>query len=199
MKLIEFQKETEILAETERLIKEHGYKKFTTAKTKESRFNRLIDGFADVIRPVEIGTPETGKGIAITRADITLPCSVPNQEAALADCWLLTNTTDAALLADSITRIVIGDYGAFFEVAADHIIRDELMIPASQQYRTRPPYIDTVKYLWYTDKTTKSTKVYHQLRPVAYADYRPDYYYVSVYEALAIPDEALKDRLLARS
>lgn len=85
------------------------------------------------------------------------------------------------------SRIVVGDYGAFIEFSEDNL-RSDLIIQPGQEYRiTDKKYSKNVKYIWYTIADRSHIKVYHQKKRVAYADYRPYLYYVSVHEVLGEP------------
>lgn len=76
-------------------------------------------------------------------------------------------------IATGYTRIVVGDYGAYIEMAPLHIVRDN--IEAKFPGKPKRP----VKYLWLQTKDVLQTKVYYQRDTVAYADYIPGMYYVS--------------------
>ena len=96
-------------------------------------------------------------------------------------------TLQGTLIATSYDRIVVGDYGAYIEFSAKHIPKHSLVVPADQKYRLRKPYIDTVKYLWFTTKDCSNCKIYGQLRGVTYADYKPGKFYISPYEIRTTP------------
>lgn len=87
---------------------------------------------------------------------------------------------DGKPIARRYTRIVIGDYGAYVEIPKDDLLI-ELTIPETQKWRLDKDFISkrnlNVKYEWYE---YNSKKVYYQLNTVTYADYLPDYYYISV-------------------
>lgn len=85
-------------------------------------------------------------------------------------------------VAKKYNRVVIGDYGAYIEIDEKDMLKDNLIIAPGQEYRLKKPYCDNVKYLWMTAKNDHSIKIYYQLRGVSYADYKPEKYYVSVYE-----------------
>lgn len=87
---------------------------------------------------------------------------------------------DGVLIADKISRVVIGDYGAYVEIAKDDL-KVELTVPENQTWRFNTEYIErkqlTLKYHWYE---YNGVKVYFQLGEVKYADYKPGFYYISV-------------------
>ena len=59
------------------------------------------------------------------------------------------------------------------------------IIKPGQEYRIDDErYSKNVKYHWLTINDNSDVKIYHQMRTVAYADYLPDKYYVSVHEVL---------------
>lgn len=81
-------------------------------------------------------------------------------------------------LSKGFERIVIGDYGAYIEINADQINIKALKIESGQAFRTRLDFKG--KYIWYT--TDAGAKIYHQLRGVSYADYKPGKFYISPYD-----------------
>lgn len=75
----------------------------------------------------------------------------------------------------TMRRVVTGDHGAYIECNAKDLKNVELEVqPGEERRHPNNPYI---KYLWLRIKGT-NIKVYHQLRTVRYADYRPNYYYI---------------------
>lgn len=86
------------------------------------------------------------------------------------------------LIADCINDIVIGSYGAFCEIKKTDMHIENIHVCRYQEYRLQPRYISHEKYLWYSPKDDTPCKIYLQLRTVCYADYKPDYYYISPFE-----------------
>ena len=85
--------------------------------------------------------------------------------------------------ASGFSRAVIGDYGAFLEIAGSQINRDVIRVQPGQEYRlAEPRYAEHVKYLWMTVPDGSNVKIYWQKKTVEYADYRPGMYYVSPFE-----------------
>lgn len=85
--------------------------------------------------------------------------------------------------ASGFSRVVIGDYGAFLEIAGSQINRDVIHVQPGQEYRlAEPRYAEHVKYLWMTVPDDSNIKIYWQKKTVEYADYRPGMYYVSPFE-----------------
>lgn len=82
---------------------------------------------------------------------------------------------------DNFDRIVIGDYGAYVEFSSEQANKDLFTIAAGQEYRLEPRY-SNVKYIWLTIEDGSEIKIYYQKKTVSYADYKPQKYYVSVYE-----------------
>lgn len=91
-------------------------------------------------------------------------------------------TINGLHLSDGFTRVVVGDYGAFIEIAPEQINLKALKMEPGQAYRLESWF--NGKYIWYTDSEEGIIKVYHQLRGVSYADYKPNMYYISPYEVV---------------
>lgn len=90
-------------------------------------------------------------------------------------------TINGSLICSSFDRIVIGDYGAYIEFSSDQANKDIFTIATGQEYRLEPHY-NNVKYIWLTINDDSQIKIYYQKNTVSYADYKPQKYYVSVYE-----------------
>ena len=89
-------------------------------------------------------------------------------------------TFNNTLLCRAYDRIVVGDYGAFIEFKD---AASEFVIQPGQEYRVYDDkYKNNVKYIWLTTPDQSNIKIYKQKRTVSYADYKPNYYYVSVHE-----------------
>ena len=94
---------------------------------------------------------------------------------------------DGTLICTDIERIVIGDYGAFIEIAPEHMVLDNLKVKEGQEFRINDEkYNSHVKYHWYTAKDNSDCKVYFQQKTVTYADYNPGMYYISPYEVIPV-------------
>lgn len=89
------------------------------------------------------------------------------------------------LIANGYERIVIGDYGAFVEFNQEQANPEVYVTKSGEEYRTTERYSSTVKYEWLTTKDYSDVKIYLQRRTVPYADYRPGYFYVSVFEVIS--------------
>lgn len=88
---------------------------------------------------------------------------------------------NGSLICNGYDRIVIGDYGAYIEFSSEQANKDLFIIAPGQEYRLEPRY-SNVKYIWLTIDDGSQIKIYYQKNTVSYADYKPQYYYVSVYE-----------------
>lgn len=95
---------------------------------------------------------------------------------------------DGVCIAKGYERIVVGDYGAYLEIKPNDLIVP-LKIKEGQEWRLDREYLvkheleNNIKYVWYTYIPTSRTneiKVYYQLNPVKYADYKRGFYYISV-------------------
>lgn len=90
-------------------------------------------------------------------------------------------------------RIVVGDYGAFVEFTASQAA-SPFVIQQGQEYRVYDErYSKNVKYIWLTANDQSGIKIYDQKRAVAYADYKPYKYYVSVHEVMPYADAERKE------
>ena len=89
---------------------------------------------------------------------------------------------NGSLICNGYDRIVIGDYGAYIEFSSEQANKDLFIIAPGQEYRLEPRY-SNVKYIWLTIDDGSQIKIYYQKNTVSYADYKPRYYYISVYEA----------------
>lgn len=85
---------------------------------------------------------------------------------------------DYNLLANSYSRIVIGDYGAYVEFTPEQIVSKDLIIRPGEEYRFEIGF-ESIKYHWYCLRQNYNIKIYYQKRTVPYADYKPGFYYIS--------------------
>lgn len=78
------------------------------------------------------------------------------------------------MLCRAWSRVVIGDCGAYIEINDTDIVSENV----KPRWPGEPAY--PVKYLWYTSVSRQdAAKIYLQKRTVTYADYKPDFWYVS--------------------
>ena len=85
-------------------------------------------------------------------------------------------TKDSTLIATKYQRVVIGHRGPYVEFSKDDININQLYIPKNQLYRLSDP---KVYYIEFRTNDKSNIKVYYQMRSVAYADYRIEYFYIS--------------------
>ncbi len=78
-------------------------------------------------------------------------------------------------VADKFTRIVHGGRGAYVEFDEDDLYLDKLHVPENQKWRMESSYVPY--YGWW--ETEDGIKVYHQIKPVDYADYKVGMWYIS--------------------
>lgn len=91
-------------------------------------------------------------------------------------------TINGSMVCTDYDRIVVGDYGAFVEFSP-HYEGTNFIIAPGQEYRVYDErYSKNVKYIWLTIDDGSGIKIYKQKKRVAYADYLPEKYYVSVHE-----------------
>lgn len=79
-------------------------------------------------------------------------------------------------IANGYSRIVVGDFGIYVELASDEINHANI-VPKWPGKPSRP-----VAYIWFITKDNAQTKIYHQQRGVRYADYVAGMYYVSYFD-----------------
>ena len=91
-------------------------------------------------------------------------------------------TVKGSKICDDFERIVIGDYGAYIEFSSEQANKDLFAVAAGQEYRIDDLRYANVKYAWLTINNGSQVKIYYQKNTVSYADYKPQKYYVSVYE-----------------
>lgn len=130
------------------------------------------------------------RGYAPIEVDLFLGDVREKYRQALPEWCILTGDPHAHLhslagtpLCSGYERIVIGDYGAFIEIAPERIYQASLRCKPGQEYRYRDSrFSENVKYLWLTAKDQSDCKIYLQKKTVSYADYVPGMYYISPYE-----------------
>ena len=78
---------------------------------------------------------------------------------------------------------MVGAHGPYVEFTHYQDFFSKLIIPEDQLWRAEDKrYKDRVKYVHYELSTVPGMKVYFQRKPVVYADYRPDGFYIDLYE-----------------
>lgn len=95
-------------------------------------------------------------------------------------------THNGIKIAEGFERLVIGDYGAYIEYDLSQVPAGmRYSVEPGQEYRKLPGWRDRVKYIWYTVPDSEPhIKIYWQLRPVSYADYKRKKFYISPFEIL---------------
>ena len=107
-----------------------------------------------------------------------IPCFLDVQGSPYTQLYTSCNT----LICNGYDRVVVGDYGAFLELSEEQICAN-LIIKKGQEYRVNDEkYKNNVKYVWLTVDDGSDVKIYLQKKGVAYADYQPGKYYISVHE-----------------
>ena len=91
-------------------------------------------------------------------------------------------TINGSLICNGYDRIVIGDYGAYIEFSSEQANKNLFTVAAGQEYRIDNLRYANVKYAWLTINDDSQIKIYYQKNTVSYADYKPQKYYVNVYE-----------------
>ena len=83
------------------------------------------------------------------------------------------------VLAKAYTRVVIGGRGPYIEIAEADIVKHNIHIPQEQQWRLTS---DVAYYIEYRSNDDCDVMIYHQRREVAYADYKPQLFYISPFD-----------------
>lgn len=81
------------------------------------------------------------------------------------------------VIGNGYKRIVVGDYGAYFEFDEEQIERGNI----KQKWDGEPKY--GIKYIWMITKDDAKTKVYWQKDTVDYADYKIGCFYMDILDA----------------
>jgi len=88
-------------------------------------------------------------------------------------------TLNNEMISIGYERVVFGKRGPYVEFNKFQIQEKKLYIPTDQLYRLSDP---KVFYIEFRTVDQSNTKVYYQLRNVAYADYKIGYFYVSPFD-----------------
>ena len=97
-------------------------------------------------------------------------------------------------VATGYTRIVIGGKGPYIEFLPGQLVWENLHIPDEEKHRKEHPWKDRVYYAEWRTKNESRVKVYEQIRPVDYADYRIDLLYISPFD-LSVEGEPIITKL----
>lgn len=85
-------------------------------------------------------------------------------------------------LCEGYNRVVIGDYGAFVEVAPSNIVTENIQVQEGQEFRDFNPRYNHTVFSWLTPKGDSGIKISFQKRKVEYGDFKPGFYYISPYD-----------------
>lgn len=94
------------------------------------------------------------------------------------DHYPLYTLPNAFKIATGYNRIVIGDRGPYVEFLSPQLIEDCFEMPMGETWRIGSQNAYYLEYRTVRDYI----KIYHQLKPVDYADYIPYRYYVSPFD-----------------
>ncbi len=75
-------------------------------------------------------------------------------------------------------RVVIGDRGPYIEFCGEMLSRD-IYVPADQEWRLRS---ESCYYIEWRTRDESRVKIYNQVRPVSYADYKVGMWYISPFD-----------------
>ena len=82
-------------------------------------------------------------------------------------------------VATGYNRIVIGARGPYIEFSLQQINKDNMHIPAEEQWRVES---NISFYIEYRTSDACNVKVYYQRKLVNYADYKLTFYYISPFD-----------------
>ena len=82
------------------------------------------------------------------------------------------------VFATDFNRIVHGERGSYFEFETEHLIQDTIFMPDDALWRIAKKKWRNVFYYEYRTKVG-NLKLYYQRKPIYYADYIRDKWYVS--------------------
>lgn len=87
-------------------------------------------------------------------------------------------------------RIVIGGRGPYIEFIENQLGLNMFHIPSCEEYRLRSDKVYYIEYRSIID----NVKMYYQKKPVDYADYIPERYYISPFDLYVKSNELLTDK-----
>jgi len=93
-------------------------------------------------------------------------------------------TESGLAIAHGYVRVVIGQRGPYVEFTESQIDMFQCSIPESQLWRLSS---QNAYYTEYRTNDTAHVKIYHQVKPVSYADYKIGLFYISPF-ALSLED-----------
>jgi hypothetical protein len=88
-------------------------------------------------------------------------------------------TTSGLLIAKGFERIVHGGRGDYVEISGEDMVFRNIEVPIEAEWRLDREYVNKIYYVEYRSTCPKRVKIYHQVKPVDYADYKVGYFYIS--------------------
>jgi len=86
-------------------------------------------------------------------------------------------TLSGLLISPNFTRIIQGGRGDYVEIPDNLILKENIHIPPTAQWRFNEKYQDRIYYHEYRSNCDTYIKIYYQLKPVEYSDYQIGFYY----------------------
>lgn len=87
-------------------------------------------------------------------------------------------------LADGCLRIVHGGRGSYYEFDRSQLQWGAFQVPEEQKYRLSEKWRKLVYYIEHRSVCAANVKLYEQLKPVGYADYKVGLFYISIYDLI---------------
>ncbi len=88
-------------------------------------------------------------------------------------------TATGLILAEGYGRVVIGRRGPYIEFSDRQVVKGNIYIPDDQLWRLESRWQPRIYYHEFRSRDSESVKIYRQVRPVGYADYKKGYWYIS--------------------
>ena len=89
---------------------------------------------------------------------------------------------EGTLIAYKFDRVVIGDFGVYYEFNANEIAKENIKVMESEAYRLNESYKDYIKNYVYTAKDDSNIRINFQLKEVKHIDYTLRKFYVSAFD-----------------
>jgi hypothetical protein len=102
------------------------------------------------------------------------------------------HTESNMVIAKGYERVVIGDRGPYIELSNRHILLDGIHIPKDQHWRFEPKWRQKVYYFEFRTIDESYLKVYLQNKPVNYADYREEFWYINPFNTKILVDGTME-------
>jgi len=97
-------------------------------------------------------------------------------------CELKFYTKSGMLIATGYNRIVIGERGPYIEFDHSHIVWINTYIPSNEMYRTSDYWSGKVFYKEHRTTDVSYVKIYEQMKPVTYANYKIGKFYIDPFD-----------------